>query len=328
MSRVHATDATRSARKLKVLAYTQGNLALDSIPKEFPEIEFRNCVAPEEARASMPWAEVVFLARLITAEDAKLFSKDLRWMHTMGAGIDHVLPVLPADFTPIISNARGVASVLIAEYIMCTALMLKWQMPRLVMAQVAHRWERWSTGTLAGQTLGIVGVGSIGREIARRGRALGMTVLGVRRRPGGVSEVDRMYPLAELRQMLAAADVVAVTVPITADTANLIDRDAIGAMRPHSTIIVVGRGGVIDEAALVEALRAGRIAGAALDVFAQEPLDESSPLWEVPNLFITPHLCGEVTGRNELNVEFFKNNLRRFLAGEPLHSVVDRAAGY
>jgi phosphoglycerate dehydrogenase-like enzyme len=276
----------------------------------------------------MPWAEAAFLARQITPDEAKLFSPDLRWLHTMGAGIDHLLPVLPADLRPTISNARGVASVLIAEYVVCTALMLQWQMPRLVKAQIAHRWERWSTGTLAGRTLGLVGLGSIGKEIASRGRALGMTVIGTRRRPGAVSEVDRVYPLADLREMLAAADVVAVTVPITPDTANLIGRDAILAMRPHSTIIVVGRGGVIDEEALADALRAGRLAGAALDVFAQEPLDPASALWDVPNLFITPHMCGEILGRNELNVEFFKANLRRFLTGEPLRSVVDRDAGY
>jgi phosphoglycerate dehydrogenase-like enzyme len=314
--------------RLKVLAYTHGDLVLDDIARQLPEIDFRHCVLPEEAREALPAAEVLFLARLITPDEAQLISKNLRWLHSMGAGIDHLLPVLPADLDPIISNARGVASVLIAEYVLCVALMLRWQMPRLVKAQTDHRWERWATGTLSGQKLGLVGLGSIGKEIARRGRALEMTVFGTRRGAGVVEEVDRLYPLADLREMAAAVDVLVVTVPITPATANLIDRQVINAMRPTSTVIVVGRGRVIDEEALADALRAGRLAGAALDVFAQEPLTAASPLWNVPNLLITPHMSGEIVGRNERNIEFFKDNLRRFLDGEPLRSVVDRKAGY
>lgn len=314
--------------KLKVLAYTQNQLPLDSISPQFPEIELRHSVLPEEARAALPWADVLFLARPITADEVRLLSKDLRWLHSMGAGIDHLLPLLPADLNPIITNARGVASGLIAEYVLCVALMLRWQMPRLVKAQAAHRWERWATGALAGQTLGLVGLGSIGGEIARRGRALGMTVIGTRRRAGAVDGVDRTYPLSDLRGLAAASDVLAVTVPITPATTGLVDRQVIDAMRPESTVIVVGRGGVMDEDALADALRAGRLGGAALDVFAEEPLPPTSPLWDVPNLFISPHLSGEIVGRNALSVVFFKDNLRRFLAGEPLRSVVDREAGY
>jgi phosphoglycerate dehydrogenase-like enzyme len=314
--------------RLRVVAYTRGDTPVDDIPASFSEIDFTHCTRPDEGCDALPHADVLFIARRITHEDARHISKQLKWLHISGAGADHVLPFLPRDLHPVITNARGLSADLIAEYTLCTVLMLRWQMGRAIQAQAARHWDRWPTVLLTGQTFGVVGLGTIGKAVARRARGIGMRVVGVRRQPAATEEVDTLYPMENLHAMLAVADATVVTVPLTPATANLIDADALAAMPRHAILTVVGRGGVVDESALVEALNARRLAGAALDVFAQEPLDSSSPLWNVPNLLVTSHIAGELPNIRELNAEFFKENLRRFINSEPLLSVVDREAGY
>ena len=314
--------------RLRVVAYTRGDTPVDNIPASFPEIDFTHCTRPEEGRLALPHADALFIARRITHEDALRISKQLKWLHISGAGADHILPVLPCDLHPMITNARGLSADLIAEYTLCTVLMLRWQMRRAIQAQAERQWDRWPTVLLAGQTLGVVGLGTIGKAVARRARGIGMKVVGVRRQSTAIEEVDTLYPLEDLHAMLALADATVVTVPLTPATANLVDADALAVMPKHAILTVVGRGGVVDESALVEALNTQRLAGAALDVFAQEPLDPSSPLWNVPNLFVTSHIAGELPNIRELNAEFFTENLRRFINREPLLSVVNREAGY
>jgi phosphoglycerate dehydrogenase-like enzyme len=312
----------------RVVAYTRGDTPLEDVATRFPEIEFRHCTRPEDAALVLPEADALFIARRMTREEGRLIRPALRWLHVSGAGVDHVLPFLPPEVRPVITNSRGLSADLIADYVICTALMLRWQMPRALRAQAEHRWERWPSVPLVGQTLAVLGLGTIGRAVARRGRGMGMRTIGVRRRAHPLQEVDRVYPLVDLHTMLGEADVVAVTLPLTPDTENVLDERALGAMRSSAVLIVVGRGRVVDEAALAAALNDGRLAGAALDVFASEPVEQSSPLWDVPNLLVTSHISGEMPDIRELNAEFFKENLRRFLRGEPLLSVVDREAGY
>jgi phosphoglycerate dehydrogenase-like enzyme len=316
------------ATRLQVVAYTRGDTPLDDVSARFPEIDFHHCVQSEDAARVLPAAEVLFIARRMTAEDGRFISKRLRWLHASGAGVDHVLPFLPPDIDPIITNTRGLSAGLIADYVICATLVLRWQMLRALRAQADHRWERWATLPLVGRTMVLLGVGTVGKEVSSRAKGMGMRVVGIRRRAGAIQEVDECYPVSELHHVLRQADVLVVTLPLTPATANLIDDPALEAMKLNAIVIVVGRGRVVNEDALASALRKGRLAGAALDVFAAEPLDPASRLWDTPNLLLTSHIAGELPDIRERNAAFFKDNLRRFLRGDALQSVIDREAGY
>ena len=314
--------------KPRIVAYTRGDTPLDDVPARFPEIDFHHCTRPEDVARVLPDADALFIARRITAEEGRLIPTTLRWLHISGAGVDHVLPFLPSDIHPTTTNSRGLSADLIADYVICTALILRWQMPRALRAQADHRWERWATIPLDGSTMVLLGVGTIGRAVARRARDMGLRVVGIRRRPEPIQEADECYPLSDLHRVLRQADVVVITLPLTPATTNLIDERALREMKPTATLIVVGRGRVVNEDDLASALRRGRLGGAVLDVFASEPLESASSLWDVPNLLVTSHISGELPDIRERNAEFFKENLGRFLRGEALLSIVDQEAGY
>jgi phosphoglycerate dehydrogenase-like enzyme len=185
-------------------------------------------------------------------------------------------------------------------------------------------------GELQGATLGLIGLGSIGREIAKRAAALGMRVLAVREHPerGGAEGVQAVYGPAQLADLLAASDYVVLAAPVTGSTERLINRERLAQMRPNACLVNVGRGVLVDEAALAEALREKKIAAAALDVLEKEPLPADSPLWDMDNVLITPH-TGSVTPRLwERQYALISENVRRFLAGEPLLGVVNKHKGY
>jgi phosphoglycerate dehydrogenase-like enzyme len=205
-------------------------------------------------------------------------------------------------------------------------------MPRVVADQRAHRWERFAGEHIRGRTLGVVGLGRVGREVARLARAAGMRVVAIRRSTGGAGTVaegvDALYGSAQLPLLLAESDYVALTVPLTTETAGLIGEAELLAMKPGAVLVNVSRGAVVDESALIRVLQAGHLRGAALDVFAVEPLPPESPLWDLPNVLVTPHSMSTAVGENALVVDLFCDNLRRYLAGEPLRNVFDRARGY
>lgn len=208
----------------------------------------------------------------------------------------------------------------------------------------ADRWERYVPLELRDSTVGIVGYGSIGREIARLAHAFGMKVLATKRNLRDLSDeghytipgtgdptgdlADRLYPATAMKAMLRECDYVVVTVPLTTETYHLIDAEALEAMKESAVLINVARGKVVDEAALIEALKEGKIGGAALDVFEEEPLPEDSPLWDAPNVIISPHISGSTKHYNERAAELFAQNLRRFLDGQPLLNTVDRVLNY
>jgi phosphoglycerate dehydrogenase-like enzyme len=215
-------------------------------------------------------------------------------------------------------------------------------------AQMRREWKRsWdfmdSVDSLRGKTLGVVGYGSIGRETARIGQALGMTVLALKRNPDarrdtgwnppGVGDPegtlpDRWYGPEGLKELLRESDFITVTLPATPVTHQMIGREEIAAMRPHAYIVNIGRGDVIDQQALVDALRERRIGGAGLDVFEREPLESESELWDLENVILTPHMSGSFKGYTSACCELFAANLERFVKGETLMNVVDRALGY
>ena len=214
------------------------------------------------------------------------------------------------------TSSSGVHAGPLAEWSIFGLLALRKGLPRLLADKEARHWDHYPVDELRGSTVLIVGLGAIGREVARLAEAFGMHVLSVRREHG------------DLDELLPQADAVVVTLPLTRETEGLLDADRIASMRDGAIFVNVGRGGVVDEEALVEALREGRLRGAALDVFAEEPLPADSPLWELDNVIISPHTAALSARENERVVELFAENLRRYLAGEELVSRVRTSVFY
>lgn len=277
----------------------------------------------EEAAALIRDAEVLFTWRF--PRELYRDARRLRWAHAMAAGVDWLLvPELPGGVT--VTRTQGVYGPWMAEYVVGWCAWVTQGMERSRAAQRAHRWSEGLPAPLHGRTLCVVGLGDIGRAIARAARALGMRVTGVNRSGRAAREVDRVWKLRDLRRALADADFVVVVVPLTAETRALIGEAELGAMRPTAWLVNVARGAVVDETALLRALDTRRIAGAVLDVFATEPLPVAHPLWDRDNVVVTPHIAGP-DYPDELT-EVFNENLRRYLAGGRLRYVVDRARGY
>lgn len=251
----------------------------------------------------------------------------LRWVQCMYAGVDRLLPEL-AGRTVALTSARGLHAHTMADHAYLLMLALARQLPRFVRQQDRAVWEFAPARELRGGCLVVVGLGATGQEIARRAPAFGLRVLGVRRHPSPVEGVEEVFGPDRLREALARADWVVLACPLTPETRGLIGRAELAAMKPGAALINLARGEVVDEEALVEALASGRLAGAGLDVFAREPLPADSPLWRLPQVIVTPHVAGSLPDYVDRAVELFADNLRRYLAGEPLRNRVDPARGY
>jgi phosphoglycerate dehydrogenase-like enzyme len=197
------------------------------------------------------------------------------------------------------------------------------RLPEFEANQREHAWQRVECDELTGKTLVVVGVGGIGREVARLASAFGMRVLGVRRSPGPEPHVEALYPPERLAEVLPQADYLVLACPLTRETRGLINAERLALLTPDAYLVNIARGGVVVEAALIEALRAGRLAGAALDVFEQEPLPPESPLWSLPNVIVTPHNSAASPRTLDRGAAIFLDNLRRFAANEPLRGVAE-----
>ncbi|MCS7178967.1 MAG: D-2-hydroxyacid dehydrogenase [Anaerolineae bacterium] len=289
-------------------------------------------VGPDgEVTEDLEGAEILFLSWRMSPEAIRrliAYAPHLRWVHAVSAGVDHLLFPELQDSDIILTNARGVFSVPIAEMVMAYILAVAKRLPEFWDSQREHRWEKLSLRELHGLTVGIIGLGDIGTEVARRCRVFGMHVLGLRRHPGPGDLADEVLPPARLPDLLARADFVVIAVPLTPETRGLIGRAELAAMKPDAWLINISRGAVVDEEALIEALQARCIGGACLDVFVEEPLPPQSPLWEMPNVLITPHNSWSSPHIEARQMTLFLENLRRYVAGEPLQNVVDKQAGY
>ncbi|MEX2421407.1 MAG: D-2-hydroxyacid dehydrogenase [Actinomycetota bacterium] len=254
---------------------------------------------------------------------------DLRWIQSASAGVDGLLFPKLAQSHVVLTNARGVFDDPIAEYVVGLVLVFAKGLVGVVDGQRAHEWRHRDTEPLEGKRVLIVGAGSIGKAVGRRCSALGMHVRGVARTARADDEVfASVAAVGELGGQLGWADYVVNALPATPETRHLFDDAVFGAMNPWARFVNVGRGSTVDESALIRALERGAIAGAALDVFEQEPLPSSSPLWSMPNVVVSPHVSGNAAGWREAVVELFVDNLRRYLLGRPLRNVVDKVRGY
>jgi phosphoglycerate dehydrogenase-like enzyme len=278
-------------------------------------------------------AEVLLVARARreTLAEVLAHAPRLRWVHARSAGIDHLVsPALLA--APIVmTNGKGTFSASLAEFALAGILHFLKDIPRMQRAKAARRWEPYEPDALGGKTLGLVGYGDIGRAVAQRARAFDMTVLAVRRR--ATTEHDELgvrflVGPGALEDLMRASDAVVVATALTPETRGLVSAEAIAALRPQAVLVNVARGAVLDEPALVEALRARRLRGAVLDVFSEEPLPPDHPLWALDNVLLSPHCADNVPGSLDSAMAAFLDNLARFRRGEPLRNRVDLARGY
>lgn len=253
----------------------------------------------------------------------------VKWIQSASAGVDRLLFPELVDSHVVVTNARGVFDQAIAEYVLTLVLAFAKGMPGVLDRQGRVEWTPRDTEGLADKRVLVVGVGPIGRAIGVACQGLGMTVRGVGTTSRRRDDVFRVvYGADELLDALSWADYVVDVLPGTPETRQLFGEKAFGAMRPAGRFVNVGRGSTVDEPALVRALQEGRIGGAALDVFEEEPLPKDSPLWNMPNVIVSPHMAGDFAGWREALVELFVENLQRYLTGRPLKNVVDKERGY
>ncbi len=327
---------------------------LDRLRAVSPRLVVRQHNAPSVDEVPAPWWDQVEVLYTASAVPDSARAPRLRWLQLHTAGVDHVLdtPLWRSDV--VITTSSGIHAPVMAEYALMMILAFAHRLRRMLAYQSqaewpSQRWRKFAPQELRGATVGVVGYGSIGREIGRLAHAFGMRVLGLRHgevgpagsnhvvttgyelpelagRPG--AEPDQLYTPDRLAEMLPECDYVMLTLPITLATHHFIGEAALRAMKPAAVLINIGRGAVVDEAALVHALREGWITGAALDVFEQEPLPAGSPLWEMDNVILSPHIAGFTPHYDERATTLFAENLRRYLAGEPLLNRVERGRGY
>ena len=308
---------------------------LEKLRTGFPQIEIVHQSNYEGVEEHLRDAEILF-AFSLRPEQFK-FAQKLRWIHAPTAAVHQLLFPELAQSDVVLTNAREVHGPVVAEHVIALVFALAKKIPQAAWLQQKRTWGQdaiWNDGPrpreIAGATLGLIGLGSIGRTVARMAAALGMRVIAVREhtekeKPEGVTAV---YAAAQLTDLLSQSDYVVVAAPLTEATRGMINTERLAAMRPDAYLINVGRGPQVDETALADALRSRRIAGAALDVFEQEPLPADSPLWELENLLITPHTAGLTEKLWQRHFALFSDNLRRYLAGERLLFVVDKQKGY
>ena len=258
-------------------------------------------------------------------------ANNLRWIHALTAGVEFLLFPETQNSPVLISNSKGIHGIPMAEHVLGMMLSFTRRLPLLQQQQQKHLWQRPPIDDLQeinGKTMAVVGLGAIGREIARKAKAMDMRVVAAKREMTQEPFVDRLYRPEQLLEMLAEADFVVVALPLTDATNGLFGREQFAAMKPSAYFINVSRGAVVQEEPLLECLKAGRIAGAGLDVFVEEPLPAANPFWDLPNVIITPHLAAISPVYLDRAIKLFADNLSRYIADKPLLTPIDKARGY
>ena len=307
---------------------------VEALRRDFPQHTFLEAWDRDMLRRVLVDSDAAFAAFL--DKDLVASLTRLRWLQAPAAGVAHMLSSELAASPIVLTSARGVRARAIAEHVMLMALALARQLPLVLRWQAEHTWAldeietAGATRTLQGKQLGVVGLGSIGGEVARLAAGFGMRVIGIRKhietmRPAGV---DTVLPPERLTELLSSSDVVVLSAALTAETRLIINRDALAHIKRGAWLINISRGRLVDDDAVIDALRDGRLGGAALDVFTREPLPADSPYWDLPNVIVTPHVSGAMEDYWTPLVGLFAENLRRFENGQPLLNIVDKSAGY
>lgn len=295
-----------------------------AIKQRHPDLPVVTGRTEEELARIIPEAEIIFglyLPPHLLEQAGKL-----RWFQIMAAGLDSFRDLPPLPNAVVFTNLRGVLGGPVAEYALTYMLAHAQAVPRVLQQQRRHEWVKFTPQQLTGGTVGILGLGANGQAVAKRCAAFGMRVIGLKRSPGPVGGVERVYTIDQIEQFLPQCDYLVCTLPNTPETAGLLNADRLRLLKPGCFLINLGRGSLIPLDDLLQALDQGWLAGAALDVFPEEPLPAQHPLWDWENVFVTPHIAG--ISRPEAVVQVFLDNLERYLNGEPLLNQVDLARGY
>ena len=321
-----------SERPTLVLRFEPESRHLERLRQEFPDGEFVVAALPEELEGVLGEAAALIGGGPVSADQLAAAPK-LRWIQATSAGVEAFLTPELHERGIVLTNYSGINAPPIDDHVIALLLAFARGLKPLLARQFEHEWveeEVPPTFEPAGQTLGIIGLGDIGEGVAQRAHGLGMRVLGLQRHPPDEPPpgVERVLPAEGLPELLAASDHVVLCLPLTDATEGLIGRDELRQMKRSAYLYNIGRGGLIDQEALIAALRAGTIAGAGLDVVEPEPLPPDSPLWDLPSVLITGHTAGNSPQTGERGIELLVANVRHFLAGEPLRNEVDTRAGY
>jgi phosphoglycerate dehydrogenase-like enzyme len=308
---------------------------VQKLGEDFPQVQLVNRDSYEGVQDDLRNAEVIFTISLRPEQFA--LCRRLRWIHAPTAAVHQFQFPDLINSDVVLTNSSEVHGPVVAEHVMAQIFALAKKIPQITLLQQKHVWGQetvWNNGPhpreVAGATLGVIGLGSIGRRVAQMASAIGMRVIAIREHvekgtPGGV---EKIFSPSQIDELLRQSDFVVIAAPLIPATEKLINASRLRAMKPEAYLLNVGRGPQVDETALFDALRARRIAGAALDVFEQEPLPADSPLWDLDNLLITPHTAGLTEKLWQRHYEHFSGNLRRYLAKEPLQYTVDKRKGY
>jgi phosphoglycerate dehydrogenase-like enzyme len=298
---------------------------------KFPDVTFEAGGSKEEQIEQVRDADVYFGMPL---REVFVAGERLRWVQNPGTGIDRMAKVPEmVDSDVVLTNCRGPHADPMADHVIGMMLGLTHRFGDLWDDQKAHRWDPGKYGStyveLSGRTMGILALGDIGMAVARRAHGFGMKVYAVDKHPAPTSaEVESVWGLERLDRLISMSDWFVVTAPLTDETRGLIDKRRMGLLKDGAYIIVISRGNIIDEDALIDGLRSGRIAGAGLDVMAEEPLPADSPLWDLDNVLLSPHSSANTPEMGQGRRRIFMENLRRFLANEPFLYVCDKRAGF
>ena len=294
------------------------------------QAEFRgDTKAREELNALLADAEVIY--GLFVPPNILERAPKLKWFQTMSAGVDRFASTDIWQSPVVLTGVSGIHATPIGEYVLGMMLMIAKKAPLYFQMKQEREWKRFMPGTLRGKTVGVVGLGNIGREVARLCKAFGMRVVATRRSTTKETRgryVDKLLPAEQLKQLLSESDFAVISTPLTQETRGIIGEEELRAMKSTGYIINIGRGGLIDEEALIQALKEKRIAGAGLDVTAKEPLPADSPLWDMDNVILSPHVSGAMENYVGQATEIFCKNLKRYLDGKRLLNVIDKKKGY
>ena len=300
----------------------------DVFETRFPDLDLAVCRKPEDLAeliaSHRPEAVLAFKLGNPFPRETLVEAPSVRWVQVGSIGIDHIMPWDPDRVT--VTNSPVHRDVM-SEFALCGVLMLNLGMPRFIAQQARREWRNHDLPSVMGETIAVIGFGGIGQGLGRRAKAIGMRVIGVRVRPEPSADADEVRGLDRLHETLGEADVVALTLPLTAESRNLFDAGTIAACKPGARFVNVARGGIVDEDALSKAVASGALGAVFSDVFATEPLPADSPLWAQENVIVTPHTGDRIDWQRHV-ASHFCDNLERWMADKPVLHVTDPARGY